>query len=287
MSRSEGVPNNETIVESPLVSIVTQVLNGVKYLEPCIQSVLTQSYPRVEHIIVDGASTDGSVELISCYARQYPDRIRFISEPDRGSGDAFNKGLRMAKGKILGWIGSDDMYEPNAVESIVAFFGSNPDAHFVYGGLNHIDEKGELIAAYKAEPFDLEQLINDRCVIPTPSAFSKREVIQTVGEFDFLGNDLDFFIRVAKVFKIHWIDKVLSNYRIHPGSANSGSNVRIRLMWKREDCIVSRRHGARFLSGYCKRYYRLTIIEGLRPILGPVYPLIKRTRNWLDRIAPD
>jgi len=276
---------NETIVESPLVSVVTMVLNGVRYLEPCIQSVLTQSYPYVEHIIVDGASTDGTVDVLSHYASCYPDRIRFISESDKGSGDAWNKGLRMAKGEILGWVGADDMYEPDAVESVVTFFQSNRDAYFVYGNLKYINEKGEVTGAYQAKDVVLEELINDHCAVPTPAAFYKPKVIEAVGGFDDLGNDLDFFIRVAKVFKMHRIEKVLSSYRIHERSANSGSNISIRLMWQREDCLVSRRHGGRFVSGYCKRYYKLLLVESLRQFLGPIYRYVPRVmKSWWDRV---
>jgi glycosyltransferase involved in cell wall biosynthesis len=264
------------ITEAPLVSVITMVLNGVTYLEPCIQSVLTQSYRHVEHVIVDGASTDGSVEVILRYACEYPGRIRFISEPDKGSGDAWNKGLRMAQGEIFGWVGADDLYEPDAVESIVKFFHSNPDAYFVYGGLKDIDEQGKIIRTCMPKAFHLHELINERCVIPTPAAFYRRKVIERVGGFDDLGNDLDFFIRVGKVFPIHRIEKVLSSFRIHAGSQNTGSNINLRLMWKREDCLVSRRHGGGFFSGYCLRYYNLLLIERLRPILGPFYPLFKK-----------
>src|SRR3972149_511511 len=122
--------------DKPLVSIITMVLNGVKYLEECIQSVLTQNYPHIEHIFVDGGSTDGTVEILTKYQTKYPNRIRFISEPDKGPGDAWNKGIRMAKGEIFGFLGSDDVSEPGAIISVVEFFKSNPDAYFVFGECN-------------------------------------------------------------------------------------------------------------------------------------------------------
>ena len=262
--------------EYPLVSIITPVLNGVKYLETCIQSVLNQTYPLIEHVIVDGGSTDGTVDILSSYQTKHPDRIRFISEPDEGTGEALNKGLTMAKGEILGALNADDWYEPDAIHTVVEFFLSNPDAYFVFGGLNYINEKSGIITKHPAKDFDFKELINERCVIPCPASFYKREVIEKVGWFDVKGNDFEYWIRVAKVFQIHRIEKTLANFRIHEGSATTGTSKAIRKMWLREDCLVSRRYGGRFFSGYCRRYYKFVIIEGLRPILGPVYPLIKK-----------
>ncbi len=259
---------------SPLVSIITPVLNGVKYLEACIQSVLNQSYPYIEHIFVDGGSTDGTLEVLANYQVKYPDRIRFISEPDKGSGEAWNKGLRMAKGEILGSLNSDDMYELDAILTVVEFFRSNPDAYFVFGGSNYINEKGEMIGKRQAKDCDLKELINDSCAIYVEAAFYRREVVEKIGWFDTLGNDLDYWIRVAKVFQIHRIEKVLSNFRVHKNS-QTGSN-KTYLMWRRELCIASRRHGGSFLSGWCRRYYESLIIESLRPILGFAYPFIKK-----------
>jgi len=268
--------NIDPIPINPLVSIITMVRNGIKYLEPCLQSVLLQTYPNIEHIIVDGASSDGTVEFLTGYAERHPERIRFISEPDKGSGDAWNKGIKMARGDILGWIGADDLYELDAVEAVVDFFRRTPEAFFVYGGLHHINEKGDVISTLPAEEVIPYELINSHCVVPTPSSFYRPEVIKEIGFFDELGNDLDFFMKVIKKFKMYKLDKMLSSWRHNPGSVNTGSNWEIRLMWKREDCLVSRRHGAKFFSGYCKRYYMVLLYVRLRPILGPIYPLMKK-----------
>lgn len=187
---------NKGTTDNPLVSVITTVLNGVKYLEICIESVLSQSYPYIEHVFVDGGSSDGTLDVLASYKAKYPNRIRFISEPDKGSGDAWNKGLRMAKGDIFGWLGSDDTYEPDAIMTVVDFFRSNPDAYFVYGGCNYINEKGEIIGKFPTKDFDLEEAINDACCIALPSAFYKREVIEKVGLVDTreTGVELDYYI---------------------------------------------------------------------------------------------
>jgi len=261
---------------NPLVTIITPILNRITYLERCIQSVLNQSYPYVEHIFVDGGSTDGTLDILTSYSSRYPDRIRFISEPDKGSGDAWNKGLRMAKGEIFGFLGSDDISEPGAIMKVVGFFRSNPDARFVFGACNFINEKGEIIGRPPIKDFNLREIINDGCYVPTPSSFYKREVIEKIGWYDAKGNDLDFLIRAGKVFQIYRINEVLSNFRIHEGSATSGSSKEIRKMWLREDYLVSRRHGGSIFSGYSKRYYTFVIVELLRPFLGAVYPFIRK-----------
>lgn len=273
-SQFGSIDDRKGAKDNPLVSIITPVLNRIKYLEPCIQSVLNQSCPYIEHIFADGGSTDGTIEVLSSYQAKYPERIRFISEPDKGHGEAWNRGLRMAKGEIFGWLGSDDMSEPGAIQTVVEFFKANPDAYFVFGGCNYINEEGEVIGRVQPKDFDLEEMINEANYIPCPSAFYRREVIKSVGWFDTLGSDRDYWIRVAKIFPIRRIDPVLSNFRIHKGSATRGSSKELRKMWLRENCLTTRRYGGSIFSGYCRSYYKFLIIEGLRPILGPIYPLI-------------
>ena len=263
--------------DRPLVSVITPVLNGIKYLEECIQSVLNQGYPCIEHVIVDGGSTDGTLDILSSYQAKYPDRIRFISEPGTGVGEALNDGLRMAKGEIFGWVNADDFYEPDAVQTVVEFFRANPDAYFVFGNCNIINEKGEIIGRSKPRDFDLKEMINETDCIPCPSAFYKREVIEKVGWFETsIGSDRDYWIRVGMIFPIHRIENVLSSFRVHPGSATTGSSTEIRRIHIRQNYIITRRYGGSIFSPYCRRYYKFVIIEGLRPILGFAYPLIRK-----------
>ena len=127
------------ITDSPLVSIITPVLNRVQYVEECILNILTQTYSNIEHIIVDGGSTDGTVEKLAAYQAKNPGRIRYISEPDNGLGDAVNKGWKMAKGEILGWIDVGDTYKPDAVQAIVEGFKESR-ADVVFGGGGHVAE---------------------------------------------------------------------------------------------------------------------------------------------------
>ncbi len=259
-----------------MVSIITTVFNGVKYLESCLESVLTQIYPYIEHVFVDGGSTDGTVELLATYQAKYPDRIRFISEPDKGAGEAWNKGWRMAKGDIFGWLGADDVLVPGAIQTVVEFFGANPDAYFVFGNCNFIDARGEITGRSQTKDFDLKEMINDSNCIPCPSAFYRRQVVDKVGWADTLGNDREYWIRAGKLFPIHRIEEVLSSFRIHEGSESTGSSKEIRKLWLREDYLTTRRYGGSIFAGYCRRYYKFLIIEGLRPVLGFAYPVMKK-----------
>jgi len=239
------------------------------------------------------------VDMLSSYQARYPDRIRFISEPGRSSTEAWNrgwkpdkssaeernssteawnKGWEMARGQILGWLGSDDAYEPDAVQTVVEFFRANPEAYFVFGDCNIINEKGEIIGKRGTKDFNLKELINVSSMASPTSAFYKREVIEKVGLMDTKlvgGCEYDYWIRVGMVFPIHRIEKVLSNFRRHKDSRGAGSNAATRI-FLRENLLVSRRYGGSYFSPLARRYYRFLIIDWLRPVLGFTYPFIKK-----------
>ena len=286
LSNSNNIyPKN--IIDNPWVTIITPVLNGSKYLELSIQSILMQRYPNTEHVFADGGSTDGTVEILSKYHSRYPDRIRYISEPDNGTGEAMNKCLRMAKGEIFAFLGSDDLSEPDAIQNVVEFFRSNPDAYFVFGACNRINEKGDIIRIRSTREFNYNEILNYGYYVPTQSSFYRRKVVETVGYYDTLGNDLEYLLRIAKVFKIYRIEKVLSNFRIHDGSATTGKRKNIRKFWARDCWKVSRRYGGRFFSSYCIYYSILVISEPLQPIIDAVYPtvypVLKRITTAIDK----
>ncbi|MFC1942656.1 glycosyltransferase family 2 protein [Chloroflexota bacterium] len=283
--QSAGQNEDRRTGEKPLVSIITPVYNGVKYLEECIQSIVNQDHPCIEQIIIDGGSTDGTLDLILEYQKKYPAIITYISEPDSGVGDALNKGLRMVNGQIIGWLNADDRYEPDTFQTVLSFFKENPDSFFVFGNCDLIDNNGEVIGRQKTKDFNLKEIINEANYIPCPSAFYRREVIETVGDFEpLIGSDRDYWIRVGMTFPIHRIEEVLSSFRIHADSATTGSSNKIRMKHAQVDCITTRKYGGSIFSKYCRDYYRLLTTEKLRPILGFSYPLINRIlRNIKDK----
>ena len=263
---------------NPLVSIITTVRNGVKYLEPCIQSVFNQTYLNIEHIFIDGASTDGTLVILEKYSSMYPGRIRYISEPDKMVGEAWNKGLSMSKGEILGWLGADDTYEPGAVKTVVDFFQDNREAFFVFGECNTINEEGNFIKKLKSKEFNLKEAINDACYISTPAAFYRKELVEKVGAFDTTihGCDLDYWIRAGKIFKMHRIDKVLANFRLHSES-NTGAKGADK-MNALEGYIILRRYGGKYFSPRMLYYliYGNPVTSRMAPALKPIWHAVRK-----------
>lgn len=232
---------NESTNYRPLVSIITPVFNSIKYLETSIKSVLNQSYTNIEHVFVDGCSTDGTLDVLKKYSSKYPGRIRFISEPDKGKGfawngavAAWNKGWKIAEGDIFGWLGADDMLEPDAVMTVVEFFRVNPNAHFVFGACNVIDEKGDVVYEGGTKDFDLEHMINDGNPISSTSVFYRRKVIERIGFLDTSINsaDYDYWIRVGKVFQIRRIDKTLRALESIKGALADPKELCICTQWR-------------------------------------------------------
>src|SRR5215510_10504684 len=143
----------------PLVSIVTPSFNQARYIEATIQSVLSQDYPNMEYLIVDGGSTDGTVEIIKKYSLEsggsppvsqklasgYYKIDWWVSQPDKGQTDAINKGFAQARGQILAWLNSDDTYEPGAISTAVKYLVDHPKVGMVYGDCNFINEDGRVI----------------------------------------------------------------------------------------------------------------------------------------------
>jgi len=264
-----------------LVSIITPVLNGADYLEESLLSVLNQSYENIEHVFIDGGSTDGTLEIIKKYKKKYPGRIRFISEPDNSTGEAWNKGMKISKGDILGWLGSDDIYMPDAIASVVDFFHKNKEAKFVFGDAVIINTDGKVVDKYYTREYDISALINGINFIPTTSAFYKREVVERVGSMDTSNigkwvGDLDYWIRVGKVYEVYRIKKVLSKFRVHERSIG-GSKKSIDA-YARGGFLINRRYGGSIFSVIGIRYILVCKLKmsWALPVIIPVYKFLKR-----------
>jgi glycosyltransferase involved in cell wall biosynthesis len=160
----------------PLVTIVTPSYNQGRFLEATLRSVLDQDYPNIEYLVVDGASSDDSVEII----RRYADRLTWwVSEKDSGQSEAINKGLRRARGEIVGWLNSDDVYRPGAVAAAVAAFRAHPEAGVVYGDALAIDADGKPFNLMRARQYSLPDLMAFN-IICQPAAFMRRSVLEQV-----------------------------------------------------------------------------------------------------------
>ncbi len=203
----------------PLVSIITPSFNQARYIEQTIQSVLGQDYPRIEYIVVDGASTDGSVEII----KKYADKLAWwLSEKDSGQADAINKGLARATGEIVAWLNSDDYYLPGAVSAAVKIFEENPDVVLVYGNMLAVDERGNAFNTLTYKQLTLQDLLCFQ-IIGQPAVFFRREVLSKAGMLDptfhFL-LDHHLWIRIAQHGRILHVDQTWAAARYHAEAKN-------------------------------------------------------------------
>jgi len=256
----------------PLVTTITPVLNRDKYLEECIESVLNQSYPYTEHILIDGGSTDGTLDILKEYSIKYPSRVWYISGKDRGACDAISKGMKIMKGSVYGFLGSDDTYPADAISKVVDAFRSRPDISVVYGNCNIVDGEGQFMHIAYAEDFELEEAIHTYCKIFSPALFYKTEVIDKVGYMDGSINvgDYDLILRAALAgFRFQRINEVLANFRMHPESVTCSSSAVY--MYARENFKVARRYGAKVYGPRGRNLVVTYLIQPFRPILAPLY----------------
>lgn len=209
----------------PLISVVIPCLNRAHLLTPTIKSILEQDYPQVECIVVDGGSTDGTREILE----GFQDRIRWISEPDKGNSDAINKGWQMCHGEIFTWLNADDLWEvPDAASKVVGFFLQNPDVDLVYGDCGTIDIQGNALGMVSPRKWDLEYAVV-QCdhVIHQAAAFMRRRILEKVGWLDtsYIITDHDLWYRIGLVGKIRYIPEKLADVRLHPSFWYKKSNV--------------------------------------------------------------
>ncbi len=249
----------------PLVSIVTPSRNQGRFLEATIQSVLSQDYPRIEYIIVDGGSTDGSVDVIRNHA---PQLSWWVSEPDDGQTDAINKGFSHAHGEILAWLNSDDTYEPGAVTAGVRALQACADCGMIYGGAHYIDERGRIVGTFPAAQTDYIRLRQGYVHIPQQAAFFRASLWKTLGPLDtsfYFAMDYDLWLRIAGRTQVKYIPQIWANFRLHTAAKTIAADDRC---WP-EMLRVHYRDGGGILSILVAKYY-------LRKLLAPIW-------NWRRR----
>lgn len=252
--------------ELPLVTIVTPSYNQGEYIEATIRSVLDQDYPRIEYLVVDGGSSDGTLEVLS----RQTSRVRWMSEPDHGQGDAIRKGFALTQGEILAWLNADDVYLPGAVSRAVAAFQASSPVDLVYGNAEFIDRAGAVLGpCEQVQPFDLGRLINDLDFIVQPATFFRREPYAASGGLDpdlTYCLDYDLWIRMAQRGAAAFVPDVLAQVRIYPqtktASGGLGRLDEIEHMVRRYGRNALPTDFEREMVAACRRHAQLAIREG-------------------------
>lgn len=251
----------------PLVSIITPSFNQGKFIEDTLLSVKNQNYPNIEHIILDGGSTDNTIEILKKYEVGY--NLRWISEPDGGQSDAVNKGFRMTKGKIIGWINSDDVYfYKDTISYVVEQFIKNPSVDIIYGNDALIDEYSNIFYVRIFHEWDYKKLLRGFS-IPQPATFFRKEVIveNLLDKNLELNMDFEFWLRLGKKYRFKHVKKVLAGNRLHKKRKRISREEEAR----EEDKIVLNKYGQKFdLKYYLLHYLDLLDRITLKKFVGVI-----------------
>lgn len=250
--------------EKPLISIVIPSFNQGDFIEQTLTSVIGQNYPKLEIIVIDGGSTDQTIKIVEKYSSSLS---YFISEPDNGQAHAINKGFRQAKGDILGWLNSDDMYLPCTLSKVANIVGVSAEPKFVYGGCLHFFEGKASAFGYLPPDFDAERLTYFDYIVQ-PSTFWSRSLWEAVGELNESYNyvlDWDWFIRAAQVCNFIPIQDYFSIYRLHDNhKTGTGGLKRTEEMLR----IVETYAKDEWISAYRDVYRQITSLRnGLNRLL--------------------
>lgn len=253
----------------PKISIITPSLNQGEFIEQTIQSVLNQGYPDLEYLIIDGGSTDATLDIL----KSYEDRITWISEPDRGQSHAINKGLQKASGQVIAYLNSDDIYLPGALLQVGMHFSQNPNTSWLTGKCRNIDQNGfeirKAITQYKNFWLQIRsyRVLQVMDYISQPSTFWHRRVLDKVGFLDeglHYAMDYDYWLRIGLHFNLDFVDSYLACFRVHHLSkAGSSANNQFDALYK-----IARRHSNSRLLLKLHAIHNYLIVSVYHRLLG-------------------
>jgi glycosyltransferase involved in cell wall biosynthesis len=211
-------------MKPPLLTVITPVYNGQRFIESCLQSVINQNCPGAEHLIIDGGSTDMTPGIIERYAKRYA-HIRWISEKDHGQSAAMNRGISLARGQIIGFLNSDDYYQPTVLPEILNIFQQLPDPGFLVGNCNVLNDDGKITYLNKPSRLSLTNMLigGEKNQFPyNPSAyFYHKSLHEKIGPYDESNHytmDLDFLLRAVRTAHVKYVDETWGNFRYIRGT---------------------------------------------------------------------
>lgn len=178
------------------ISVITPSFNQARFLEATIKSVLSQNYPNLEYLIIDGGSRDDTLNIL----KRYSDKLCWLSEPDNGQAHAINKGFKKSTGDIVAWLNSDDIYLPDTLCYVANFFKQHPEVDVVYGDYHLIDLQSRVLLRKKEIPFDYNILLYGLDYISQPTTFFRSRIFEQVGYLDenlHYGLDWEYWLRIA------------------------------------------------------------------------------------------
>lgn len=236
----------------PLVSIVTNSFNYGRFIEDTLLSVKNQDYPNIEHIVVDGGSTDNTCDILRKYENQY--NLKWVSEPDRGQTHAINKGFRRSKGEIIGWLDADDVYfDKHCISFVAETFCNHPDLDAIFGNDVLMNENNVIFRARHFPQWSYKRILR-RFYISQPTTFFRSRVTQNYAMDENLkfGMDLEYFLRIGKTCKIEHRNRILAATRVHSGR----KSISKKMLAVQEDNEVLRKFGHKFdLSYYLYTFF--------------------------------
>jgi GT2 family glycosyltransferase len=238
-----AAPTLGSLTSEPLVTVLTPARNAERYIEETIQSLRSQSYPRIEHIVLSSGSTDRTEEIAAAHAPF----VRLVTDPLQGQAEKFNRGLELARGEIIGWLSADDLYLPGATSHAVAELTADSSLAMVYADYVEIDERGERLRELHCVEFDLDVQLNVRNLVSQPTVFMRTEALRALGGLDTSyrhAQDYELWIRMGERYRIRHVPEYWAAYRRHPQQESVLDVERI----GKEIRHASRAHGGRMLS---------------------------------------
>lgn len=231
------------VKHNPKISIITPSYNQGKYIRTTIESISNQQYPNVEHIVIDGGSTDDTRDILSSYTH-----IKWLSEKDNGQSDALSKGLKMATGDIIGWINSDDYYEQRIFDRVAEAF-SDPDVNWVVSNITYQFDLNGTLQTNKTQKITYETLLANADLVRQQGAFYRREFLISAGGWDpqyYMVMDYDLWVRLARRSAPLMVDENWAYFRFHADQKTSLKNI---LRQEKEILGILKRENAGFIPG--------------------------------------